>query len=34
MHIIWNDYSGPPLIRPPLGSGKSGLIRGVASREG
>ena len=27
-------YSGPRLIRPPLGNGKSGLIRGVASREG
>ena len=26
-------YSGPPLIRPPLGNGKSGLIGGVASRE-
>ena len=24
-------YSGPPLIRPPLGND---LIRGVASREG
>ena len=27
-------YSGPPLIRPPLGNGNSGFIRGVASREG
>ena len=27
-------YSGPPLIRTPLGNGKSGLIRGMASREG
>ena len=27
-------YSGLPLMRPPLGNGKSGLIRGVASREG
>ena len=27
-------YSGPPLIRPPLGNGNAGLIRGVASREG
>ena len=24
--------SGPSLIRPPIGNGKSGLIRGVASR--
>ena len=28
-HIV-----GPPLIRPPLGNGKSGLIGGVVSREG
>ena len=27
-------YSGPPVIMPPLGNGKSGLIGGVASREG
>ena len=27
-------YSGPPLIRPLLGNGKPGLIKGVASREG
>ena len=25
---------GPPLIMPPLGNGNSGLIRGMASREG
>ena len=24
----------PPLMRPPLGNERSGLIRGVASREG
>ena len=28
------EYSGPRLIRPPLRNGKSGIIRGVASREG
>ena len=27
-------YSGPLPLRPTLGNGKSGLIRGVASREG
>ena len=29
-----DHYSSPPLIRPPLRNGKSGLIRGVAPREG
>ena len=32
-HINVCQYSGPPPIRPPLETGKSGLIRGVASRE-
>ena len=32
--LCCHGYGGTPLIRPPLGNGKSGLIRGVASREG
>ena len=27
-------YSGPPLMQPPLGNGKSGRIRGVAAGNG
>ena len=27
-------YSGPPLMRPPLGNWKTGRIRGVAAGEG
>ena len=27
-------YSGPPLIRPPLGNGNYGLIRGVPLMRG
>ena len=27
-------YSGTPLVRPPLSHHKSGLLRGVASRQG
>ena len=26
--------SGPPLMQPPLGNGKSGRIKGVAAHEG
>ena len=28
------QYSGPSLMRPPLGNAKSGFIIGVAAREG
>ena len=34
-YFVWHGiYSGPPLIRPHVGDGQSGLIREVASREG
>ena len=36
MHFqcIASLYSGPPLMRPPLGNDKTGRIRGVAAGEG
>ena len=34
VRAMGRHYSGPPLMRPPLGNGKSGRIRGVAAGEG
>ena len=34
VYIFVCIYSGPPLMWPPLGNGKSGRIRGVAAGEG